>query len=224
MMLESYYTIAQTGQEEIVVKGSRFICSLQRVHTEEEAKYFIDEIKKEHWKATHHCSAYLIGDQDEIQRAHDDGEPSGTAGVPMLEVLKKNHLHYVVAVVTRYYGGTKLGAGGLIRAYTKSVSTALRTVGIVECSLQVPVSSNVNYSSSGLLENHLYQTNYDLINIEYTDTVTFVSSVPVAEVNNFQDQVIDLMSGNVEFTLEKEQYKELPFSLKAEDDEESQER
>lgn len=120
-LLKSYYTIAENSEYEIVIRGSRFICSLQRVENEEEAKAFIQTIKKEHWKATHNCSAYLIGDRDEIQRAHDDGEPSGTAGVPMLEVLKKNELKYVVAVVTRYFGGTKLGAGGLIRAYSKSV-------------------------------------------------------------------------------------------------------
>ena len=127
-MLEFYKTISQEGQEEIIIKGSRFICSLKRVTDEEEAKAFIQGVKKEHWKATHNCSAYLIGDTNHIQRAHDDGEPSGTAGVPMLEVLKKNDLRYVAAVVTRYFGGTKLGAGGLIRAYGKSVSSALRSI------------------------------------------------------------------------------------------------
>ena len=129
-MLTTYHTIAKSGVSEIVIKGSRFICSLKRVHSEDEAKAFIQAVKKEHWKATHNCSAYLIGDQNEIQRAHDDGEPSGTAGVPMLEVLKKNDLRYVAAVVTRYFGGTKLGAGGLIRAYSRSVSTALKDIGI----------------------------------------------------------------------------------------------
>lgn len=217
-MLESYFTIAQDGQEEIIIRGSRFICSLKRVENEESAKEFISEIKKEHWKANHSCSAYLIGDQDEIQRAHDDGEPSGTAGVPMLEVLKKNHLHYVVAVVTRYFGGIKLGAGGLIRAYSKSVSTALQGVGIIRCSLQTPVSSTVGYSSSGLLENYLHQSGYDLLDTQYTDTVTFTTSVPVAEVDIFQDKVVDLMSGNVTFHLEKNQYRELPVSIEMEDD------
>lgn len=217
-MLESYYTIAKNGQEEIIIRGSRFICSLKRVDDEEEAKDFINEIKKEHWKANHHCSAYLIGDQDEIQRAHDDGEPTGTAGVPMLEVLKKNNLHYVVAVVTRYFGGIKLGAGGLIRAYSKSVSTTLRGVGIIRCSLQVPVSSTVGYSSSGLLENHLHQSGYDLLDTQYTDTVTFTTSVPTAEVEPFQNKVVDLMSGNVTFHLKESQYRELSISMDAEED------
>lgn len=217
-MLESYFTIAKDGQEEIIIRGSRFICSLKRVDNEEDAKEFISEIKKEHWKANHNCVAYLIGDQDEIQRAHDDGEPSGTAGVPMLEVLKKNHLHYVVAVVTRYFGGIKLGAGGLIRAYSKSVSTALRGIGIIRCSLQTPVSSTVGYSSSGLLENHLHQTEYELIDTQYTDTVTFTTSVPIDEVESFQDKVVDLMSGNVTFHLEENQYRELPITMEEKDE------
>lgn len=217
-MLESYFTIAKNGQEEIIVRGSRFICSLKRVDNEEQAKDFINEIKKEHWKANHHCSAYLIGDQDEIQRAHDDGEPSGTAAIPMLEVLKKNHLHYVVAVVTRYFGGIKLGAGGLIRAYSKSVSTALRGVGIIKRSLQVPFSTTVSYSSSGLLKNYLHQSKYDLLDTQYTDTVTFTTSVPTAEVESFQNEVVDLMSGNVTFHLGKSQYRELPILIDAEDE------
>lgn len=218
MMLESYYTIAKSGQEELIVKGSRFICSLTRVTNEEEAKDFIESIKKEHWKATHNCSAYLIGDQDEIQRAHDDGEPSGTAGVPMLEVLKKNQLHYVAAVVTRYFGGTKLGAGGLIRAYSKAVSTALRGVGMVECSLQIPISSIVNYSSSGLLENHLRQSAYELIDIQYTDQVTITTSVPISEEETFRNQLVDLMNGNIEFKSGEQQYREQLISLEEEEE------
>ena len=120
-MLHSYQTIKEDGQSEIEIKKSRFICSLKRVTSEEEAKDFIQAIKKEHWKANHHCSAFVIGEKNEIQRSSDDGEPSGTAGIPMLEVLKKNELINVIAVVTRYFGGTKLGTGGLIRAYTLSL-------------------------------------------------------------------------------------------------------
>jgi len=112
----TYRTIRQDGETEIEIKKSRFICSLKRIQSEDEAKAFIQALKKEHWKANHHCSAYVLGENHEIQRSSDDGEPSGTAGVPILEVLKKNDLINMVAVVTRYFGGTKLGAGGLIRA------------------------------------------------------------------------------------------------------------
>ena len=217
-MLKSYYTIAENSEYEIVIRGSRFICSLQRVENEEEAKAFIQTIKKEHWKATHNCSAYLIGDRDEIQRAHDDGEPSGTAGVPMLEVLKKNELKYVVAVVTRYFGGTKLGAGGLIRAYSKSVSSTLKEIGIVERAMQIPVKCTVSYSASGKLENNLIQSPYSVIDTLYTDQVTFIIGIPVDNVETFQSDMIDFMNGNIQFETGEAQYVESRLADIAEDD------
>lgn len=218
-LLKSYYTIAEDSEHEIVIRGSRFICSLQRVENEEEAKAFIQTIKKEHWKATHNCSAYLIGDRDEIQRAHDDGEPSGTAGVPMLEVLKKNELKYVVAVVTRYFGGTKLGAGGLIRAYSKSVSSTLKEIGIVERAMQIPVKCTVSYSASGKLENNLIQSPYSVIDTLYTDQVTFSVGIPADDVEIFQSEMINFMNGNIQFETGEAQYVERRLSDIAEDDE-----
>ena len=152
-MIERYRTIKENGQSEIEIKKSRFICSLKRIESEEEAKNFIQEIKKEHWKAHHNCSAFVIGEKNEIQRSSDDGEPSGTAGVPMLEVLKKNQLINVAAVVTRYFGGTKLGTGGLIRAYTHAVSQALSDIGIVEGTLQQEISVMITYPQLGKLQN-----------------------------------------------------------------------
>src|SRR5699024_11199596 len=113
-MVTRYCTIRENGQAEIEIKKSRFICSLFRIDTEETAKDFLQQLKKEHWKASHNCSAFVLGEKQEIQRSSDDGEPSGTAGVPILEVLKQRQLKDVLAVVTRYFGGTKLGAGGLI--------------------------------------------------------------------------------------------------------------
>lgn len=211
-LLKSYYTIAENGEYEIIIKGSRFICSLERVNDEDEAKEFIQRVKKAHWKATHNCSAYLIGDQDEIQRAHDDGEPSGTAGVPMLEVLKKNNLQYVAAVVTRYFGGTKLGAGGLIRAYSKSVSSALKDIGVVKRSIQVPISCTVSYSASGKLENHLLQSAYSVLDTRYTDTVSFEVGVPSEDIEPFQAELVDLMNGKISFETGKPQYVEQRLS------------
>ncbi|MED4161661.1 YigZ family protein, partial [Halalkalibacterium halodurans] len=130
-MLTSYYTVKESGIHEISIQKSRFIAHLSRATSEEEAIEFIEQIKKEHWNATHNCSAYLIGENDQVQKANDDGEPSGTAGVPMLEVLKKRRLKDTVAVVTRYFGGVKLGAGGLIRAYGSAVSEGLNAIGVV---------------------------------------------------------------------------------------------
>lgn len=220
-MLENYLIVKGDGNAEIVIKGSRFICTLKRVYTEEEAKDFIQAIKKEHWKATHNCSAYLIGEQNEIQRAHDDGEPSGTAGVPMLEVLKRQDLRNTAAVVTRYFGGTKLGAGGLIRAYSKAVATGLREVGVVRRSLQTPVDCLVSYSASGKLENWLLQSPYAVLDTVYTDAVTFRCGVPTPEVEQFQAELTDLLNGRVTFSLKEERYVEQ--DLAPTDEEESEE-
>lgn len=172
-MLDSYLTVKQEGSHEIVINKSRFISHIKRAATENEAQEFIQKIKKEHWNATHNCSAYLIGERDQIQKANDDGEPSGTAGVPMLEVLKKRGLKDTVVVVTRYFGGIKLGAGGLIRAYGKSVSEGLNEIGIVERKLMRLMSTHVDYTWLGKIENELRESPYLLTNIHYADDVTF---------------------------------------------------
>lgn len=171
--MENYRTIKENGIHEIEIKKSRFICHLKRVETEEEAIAFIDEIKKEHWKATHNCSAYTLGMNDEIQRAHDDGEPSGTAGVPMLEIFLKRELKNVVAVVTRYFGGIKLGAGGLIRAYGGSVNDAVSAIGVVNRQVQLLIDVKVSYTQSGSVEHSLRQANYRVQNTSYGEHVTF---------------------------------------------------
>ena len=125
-MLSLYLTVSGYGEAEIEIQKSRFIAYVQRAEEEEAAAAFIEQIKKKHWNATHNCSAYVIGGNDQWQKADDDGEPSGTAGKPILEIIKKNQLKDTVIVVTRYFGGIKLGAGGLIRAYGKSASAGLK--------------------------------------------------------------------------------------------------
>ena len=126
------YTISRAYQEEICLEKSRFICSLAKVQNEAEAQEFIRQQKKRYWDATHNCSAYVIGKNSVAERSSDDGEPSGTAGLPMLMVLRRQELYDVVAVVTRYFGGIKLGAGGLARAYAHSVTTALKGAGLAQ--------------------------------------------------------------------------------------------
>lgn len=207
-MLKHYYTIARDGIVETEVKKSRFICHLKRVTDETQAQDYIQAIKKEHWKANHNCVAYLIGDQNDIQRAYDDGEPSGTAGIPMLEVLKKQDLKYVVAVVTRYFGGTKLGAGGLIRAYGKSVSLALDEIGVVSRDLQVHISVTVDYPASGKLENSLKESAYTLVDILYTENVTFICSVDEEKVLAFKEELTNWLSGQVQFKIGETTYNE----------------
>jgi len=193
--MKNFRTIKNDGTYENVIKKSRFICHLKRTETEEEATAFINKIKKEHDKATHNCSAYMIGEHNQIQRAHDDGEPSGTAGAPMLEIFKKRELKNVTAVVTRYFGGIKLGAGGLIRAYGGAVNDAVDTVGVIERQLLQQIYLTVEYSQSGMLENELRESNYILNNTEYTDKVTFVCFVQNNEVEKFKEETTNWLSG-----------------------------
>lgn len=211
-MLNSYRTIKEDGMHEIIIRKSRFICHLKRTKTEEEALEFIDGIKKEHWKATHNCSAYLIGERDEIQRAHDDGEPSGTAGVPMLEVLKKKELKDVTAVVTRYFGGIKLGAGGLIRAYGGAVNDAIKEIGVIERRLQQEIRLTVAYPLSGKLENSLRESDYTLHDTEYTDKVTFVCLVDEDKTDTFKEETTEWLSAQGEYELGEKIYTEYPLS------------
>ena len=207
--MENYRTIKENGIHEIDIKKSRFICHIKRVETEEEAIAFIDEIKKEHWKATHNCSAYTLGMNDEIQRAHDDGEPSGTAGVPMLEIFLKRELKNVVAVVTRYFGGVKLGAGGLIRAYGGSVNEAVNTIGVIERQLQLLVDVTVDYSQSGGVEHSLRQANHTIQDISYTENVTFHCVVPVEEEEDFKQDIINWTSDTAKITIGKKAWIEV---------------
>ena len=207
--MENYRTIKENGIHEIDIKKSRFICHIKRVETEEEAIAFIDEIKKEHWKATHNCSAYTLGMNDEIQRAHDDGEPSGTAGVPMLEIFLKRELKNVVAVVTRYFGGVKLGAGGLIRAYGGSVNEAVNTIGVIERQLQLLIDVTVDYSQSGGVEHSLRQVNHTIQDISYTENVTFHCVVPVEEEEDFKQDIINWTSDTAKITVGKKAWIEV---------------
>lgn len=198
-MRQNYRTIKKDNQHEIEIKKSRFICFLKRIDSEEEAKNFILQIKKEHWKANHNCNAFVFGERNEIQRSSDDGEPSGTAGVPILEVLKKNELSNVCAVVTRYFGGTKLGAGGLIRAYSGAVAQAIAATGIVEGRLQQEIAVHVDYSNWGKMENFITKEQVALKETRFTDQVVAVCMVNEGRVSTFEDQVTDLLNGQVHF-------------------------
>ncbi|QVY61225.1 YigZ family protein [Cytobacillus gottheilii] len=194
-MLPSYLTVKGYGEHEIVIQKSRFIAFISRAETEEEAQEFIQKIKKEHWNATHNCSAYLIGENDQIQKANDDGEPSGTAGVPILEVLKKRQLKDTVAVITRYFGGIKLGAGGLIRAYGKATSEGLTATGIVERKLMAVMHTTVDYTWLGKLENELRSSVYSIKDIHYLDNVEIEVYVEENQTSAFTDWMTELTNG-----------------------------
>ncbi|MCM3061495.1 YigZ family protein [Bacillus altitudinis] len=194
-MLNRYLTVKSRGEHEIVIEKSRFICHIQRAVSEEEAQAFIQSIKKQHWNATHNCSAYLIGEHDLIQKANDDGEPSGTAGVPMLEVLKKRKLKDTVVVVTRYFGGIKLGAGGLIRAYGKSVSEAINHVGMVERCLMRTMHTTIDYTWFGKVENELRASSFQLKDIHYAEDVIFETYVEETQTEQFIEWMTELTNG-----------------------------
>ncbi len=200
-MLPHYLTVKQPGENEINIQKSRFIAHVKRAESESEAQEFIQMIKKKHWDATHNCSAYLIGEHDQIQKANDDGEPSGTAGVPILEVLKKRKLKDTAVVVTRYFGGIKLGAGGLIRAYGKAASEGLDAVGIVERRLAQIVHVKIDYTWLGKLEKELRASEFTIKEIHYLDIVGIETYVDENQVPAFMEWMTELTNGQC--TMEK---------------------
>ncbi len=199
-MRKNYLTLKKDGNSEIVISKSRFIANCKRVETEQQAIDFIQSIKKAHRSATHNCSAYLIGEQDQIQKASDDGEPSGTAGVPILEVLKKQHLKDTVVVITRYFGGIKLGAGGFVRAYGKATTAGIDASGIVERRLHHLMKIVVDYVWLGKLENEIRNSPYSIKNINYADRVEFFVFVPKEEESSFTEWLVEMTNGQATIT------------------------
>lgn len=207
-MKEAYFTIYQNGEHQIEIKKSKFICHLFRIESEEQAKEYIAKIKKEHYKANHNCSAYMLGENFEIQRSSDDGEPSGTAGVPMLEVLKKNQLQNTLAIVTRYFGGIKLGAGGLIRAYSTSVSEALKEIGIVQGKLQQILDIIIDYPQLGKLQNYLQNEQIAIQEIDYLEQITVKVAIDINQCESFQNALIDLFNNQLSIQILDQKYVE----------------
>jgi uncharacterized YigZ family protein len=199
-MLNSYLTVSGCGEAEIEINKSRFIAYIGRLETEEDAIAFIAEIKKKHWNATHNCSAYVVGENDQWQKADDDGEPSGTAGKPILEIIKKNKLKDTVIVVTRYFGGIKLGAGGLIRAYGKSASAGLKTVGVSQRQSYTRIRVEIDYTFLGLLENQLRMQGYSIEGKEFTDKITLIVLAKMGEEVTLEQKVMDWTAGQVKLS------------------------
>lgn len=210
-MLDRYFTVQQLGVAETVVKRSRFIGHAMPVSDEKEAEAFIQQIKKKHSAASHNCSAYMIGERNEIQKQSDDGEPSGTAGKPILEVIKNKSLKNIVVVVTRYFGGVKLGASGLIRAYTEGSVVGIEAAIPIEQVLHQRVTIEVEYTWQGKLENELRQKNTMLEETQFTDKVTYSSLPEAAEAELFMDWVTDLTQGRGMITAGEQFY--VPHTL-----------
>ena len=195
-----FKTIKEDGMVQEEIKKSRFICHVKRVYSEEEARAFIAAIKKEHYKATHNCSAFIIGEKSDIKRTSDDGEPSGTAGVPMLGVLEKHELTNLCVVVTRYFGGIKLGAGGLIRAYAGSVALAIKEIGLVEIKEQAGLRLQLSYSQYQDFTNFLKVQNLeetDTIFTELVDTTIYIDK-NIKEIT--KRNLTEFFNGKIELT------------------------
>ena len=207
-------TIKDDGQVQEEIKKSRFICHAKRVYSEEEARAFITAIKKEHYKATHNCSAFIIGERSEIKRTSDDGEPSGTAGVPMLGVLENHNLTNVCVVVTRYFGGIKLGAGGLIRAYAGSVALAVKEIGIVEIKEQAGIQIQMSYAQYQEYGNFLKEHNLMELETNFTDQVETIIFVDKEDKETIKASLIEFFNGKVTLIDQELREVEVPVNLR----------
>ena len=201
-MKEQVNIVYRGGQGEIVEKKSRFICTVVAVNTEEEAIGFIEKMRKQYWDATHNCFAYVIGERQQIQRCSDDGEPSGTAGRPMLDVLLGNKLSNAAVVVTRYFGGTLLGTGGLVRAYSKSTQVGLENSVVFEkcCGKQVSISTD--YNGIGKLQYIAATMELHTLDTEYTDKVVVKLLVPEDKLDEMDKKVTEATSGKAKIEIE----------------------
>lgn len=171
---DAYRVLLSDGEGEIIEKKSRFITTVRIVHTEEEATAFIDEMKKKYWNATHNCSAFVIGEKAELTRCSDDGEPSGTAGRPMLEVLLGEGIRNVAVVVTRYFGGILLGTGGLVRAYTQAVKEGLSNCKKGVMCYGTRLAIEADYTEIGKIQYILGQENISIEKADYTEKVELI--------------------------------------------------
>ena len=208
-----FRTIKEDGQVQEEIKKSRFICHVKRVYSEEEARDFITAIKKEHYKATHNCSAFIIGERSEIKRTSDDGEPSGTAGVPMLGVLENHNLTNVCVVVTRYFGGIKLGAGGLIRAYAGSVALAVKEIGIIEIKEQTGIAIQMSYAQYQEYSNFLKEHNLMELDTNFTDQVDTMIYVDKEEKETIKAALVEFFNGKITLTDQGLREVEVPVNL-----------
>ncbi len=181
------YMIQGEYENTIIIQKSEFICRAIRVNNIDEVNNKLNEIRKKHYDATHNCYAYILGENQDIQKASDDGEPAKTAGAPMIDVLKKKKLTNILVVVTRYFGGILLGAGGLVRAYSSSVSECLKSVKIYEAKLQKRFILTTSYSGYNTILNVLPKIN--IINVSYQKDVIIEGTTDIDYFNNLKSEL-----------------------------------
>lgn len=205
------YVIARPAVSELVVEKSRFLCTLARVETEAEAQGFVRAMKKKYWDATHNCSAYIVGPDNRVERSNDDGEPSGTAGSPMLEVLRRKELYNTAAVVTRYFGGIKLGAGGLTRTYGKAVAQAVDEAGLAERVPMADCSFLWSLDDVGRVLNLLYQQSlFTVGEVEYGSQAKLHLVMPESRKEEAEAWLTESLSRPVQLEEERKFFKECP--------------
>lgn len=209
--MAEYLMPAKNGTHEIIIERSRFICHVYRVTTVHEATMYINEVREIHNRANHNCVAYLIGENNEFGRAADDGEPSGTAGSPMLEVLQRQDIRNCLVIVTRYFGGTKLGAGGLIRAYGSAVSEGLKAIGLVRRVKTCAVWLTCDYSLFDTLQSKIKSQGHAVGHIEYSDRVKFEALVDVVNTERFTKWIVEFSNDTVSCEIGETSFKELPY-------------
>ena len=204
--MSSYKTLHKFGSDEYIVEKSTFIGYTKPIKTEEEAIEFVNEIKKKHKDATHNVWAYTVGENMNIQRYSDDGEPQGTAGIPTLEVIKKEDLRDVVVVVTRYFGGIKLGTGGLVRAYTKGAKIGIEAGIVIEKVKYTEVKIKIEYTQLGKIQNEIMNLGFTVKDTIYSEDVEIIVYSKVEEVQSLKDRMIDITSGTADVSLGDEYY------------------
>lgn len=200
-MKENYRILYKGGGGEIVEKKSRFIAAIRPVESEEEAVSFIAEMRKKYWDATHNCSAFTVGENFEISRCSDDGEPAQTAGRPMLDVLLGEEIHNVCAVVTRYFGGTLLGTGGLVRAYSGAVQEGLKNCVILEKKLAEKLELKTDYGDLGKIQYILAEQGITVLGSEYSDTVVLTALTPLSEAQGLKKKLTEGTGGRCRIEL-----------------------
>ncbi|WP_427339055.1 YigZ family protein [Caloranaerobacter sp. DY30410] len=205
-MKNRYKTLHKYGEDEIIINKSRFIGYAKPINSEQEALEFINEIRTKHRDATHNVYAYVFGENNNIQRYSDDGEPTGTAGIPVLEVIKKEDLRNVVVVVTRYFGGIKLGAGGLVRAYTKGAKIGIEAGTIVEKVLFKRIMTRIDYTLYGKVENDLLKDGYIIDNVTYDTAVNLFILCEIDKIEELKNILIDITNGRAQIEELDEEY------------------
>ena len=203
-MLTQYKVVYQGGEDEIIEKKSRFIATVVPVQTEEEALEFIEAMRKKYWNATHNCFAYVIGERGQIQRCSDDGEPSGTAGRPMLDVLLGEEIRNIAVVVTRYFGGTLLGTGGLVRAYSSATQAGIAASVIITKMQGLKLNIHTDYNGLGKIQYILGQRGIQILNSIYTENVELEVLIPGEEVEAVKAEIIEGTNGRARITEGKE--------------------